>query len=480
MVEYDTAGLAGESFTLGASRAVASGETLAGGGFARIASESHSAATNTAIRLSHKYTLAAERYEVRIKRTSDNTQDSRTGHESRWSQLRAVLDEDPNYGDVTLVAVKMRATDNLSQRSSRLINGVVVRKLATYDLVTGEWSDLAATRSIAAAASYILRAENGASLADGHNDLAALWSLHATWDARGDTFNGVFDSSLTAWDAVKRVLNVGRGAPFQQGGFVRYMRDEPQEIPAALFNRRCIVRGSFSIEYDMPSDNTADAVTVEYFSEATWKIAEVTVAMRDGSIRELTPTELRDSPPAKPARMQYFGITDKAQAEREACFVCACNIYRRRRPTWRTELDAMVLSYGDVVAISHPLPSWGQDGEIEAVEGAWDEVGAVLTLTEPVRWGDASTLFLALRRRDGRLASPAVEVEAAPGGDPNKVVSLDPLPIEPDTGGDRERTYYTLGPADEWAKRVRVRSLRPRKSQVEIMAVVEDDRAHVN
>ena len=35
----------------------------------------------------------------------------------------------------------------------------------------------------------------------------------------------------------------------------------------------------------MPGEGTADAVTVEFFDEITWKIAEITAAQRDGAIR---------------------------------------------------------------------------------------------------------------------------------------------------------------------------------------------------
>lgn len=475
LIAHDTAGIAGDAFTLAATRAEPSGETLTGGGFGCLAEETYAAATNTAIRRSYKYEVAAGRYQVRIKRTTANDQDSRTGHELRWGQARAYLNTVPNYGDVTLVAVKMRATDNLSSRSSRLINGICTRKLPMWNAATG-WSAPVPTRSIAAAASYILRSENGARQPDKRFDVTKLWELHATWESRGDHFDGIFDSTLTAWEALSRVLKVGRGAPFQQGGVVRFMRDEPISLPSGLFNRRNIVKGSLNIQYDMVTEDTADAVTVQFFNRKTWAVDEVTAALRDGVVRVLSDAEMVSDPPINPARLEYMGITDEAHAGREACFAQACNLYRRRRPSWRTELDGRVLSFGEVVAISHPLPSWGQDGEIVA----WDTGTSVLTLSEAVRWPESGALYLAMRARNGALAGDVVEIAPASDGDPFKVVALDPLPLVPDTGGDRERTYYAIGPADAWARRVRVRSIKPRKGQCEIVAVVEDDRVHVN
>ncbi len=97
--------------------------------FALLAAETYTAATNTQIRLSYKYPVASARWEIKLRRTNDRDQDGRTAHEIRWGEMRSYLEGSPDYGDVTLLAIKMRATDNLSQRSSRLINGIVTRKL---------------------------------------------------------------------------------------------------------------------------------------------------------------------------------------------------------------------------------------------------------------------------------------------------------------------------------------------------------------
>ena len=62
-----------------------------------------------------------------------------------------------------LSAMKMRATDNLSQRSSRMVNCLVTRKLPVWDEVSG-WSDPQVTRSIAWALADIARSQYGGKL----------------------------------------------------------------------------------------------------------------------------------------------------------------------------------------------------------------------------------------------------------------------------------------------------------------------------
>lgn len=240
---------------------------IALGGWFNLGSESITDNTNTAIRKTYKYTVPAGRYEVRAIRTNAKDMSARAGSDLNWNALKAHLVHDDDFGNVTLLAMKMRATDNLSQRSSRMVNCIVTRKLPIWDNVTG-WSEPQATRSIAWACADILKSTYGAKLADSRIDLQALVALDAIWSsARGDTFNGVFDRKLTVWDALSQVARCGRAVAFLQGGLVRFVRDEPKTLPVALFSPRNMVKGSFKIDYVMPGEDTADSVTVEFFNE---------------------------------------------------------------------------------------------------------------------------------------------------------------------------------------------------------------------
>ena len=95
---------------------------VATGSWTSLGSESYSAATNTPQRQSYKYAVTPGRYEVRLQRLDARDTSSRAAHEIRWGSLRSYLDGMPDFGNVTLLAVRMRATDNLTQQSSRMIN----------------------------------------------------------------------------------------------------------------------------------------------------------------------------------------------------------------------------------------------------------------------------------------------------------------------------------------------------------------------
>jgi hypothetical protein len=57
--------------------------------------------------------------------------------------------------------------------------------------------------------------------------------------------------------------------PYLQSGVVRLVRDEPKTLPVARFTTANLVKGSFKLQYVMPGEETADAVTVEFLSPKT-------------------------------------------------------------------------------------------------------------------------------------------------------------------------------------------------------------------
>jgi hypothetical protein len=428
------------------------------GNWLTLGSESMSAATTTPQRMSFKYPVSLGRYEVRATRIDSKDTSSRVGHEVRWSEARGYLAGGVAFPDnVTLLAIRMRATDNLSQRSSRLINCIVTRKLPVWSASSG-WSSALPTRSIAWAYADILRASYGAKLTDERIDLAALAQLDQVWTSRGDKFDGVFDQQVTVWEALTRAARCGRAVPFLQGGIVRLVRDESRTLPVALFSTRNIVKNSLKIQYVMPGEETADAVTVEFFSSRTWKPDEVTVSLPGSSS-------------TNPAKLRLFGCTTEAHAMREGLYLAAANRYRRRIITLRTELEGLIPTYGDLIAIAHDMPSWGTGGEIVA----WDPDSLIATLSEPVGFIDEQSHVMALRRRDGGVSGPhAVTL----GGDTQQVVFAEPPQIPIETGLSAERTHFAFGIAEQWSLMARVIAVRPRGEQVEITCVAEHPAVH--
>jgi hypothetical protein len=308
------------------------------------------AATTTAQRYSIRLPVTPGRYQVRVVRMDTEQTDTRYGHEAVWAGLRTYMTGTTDFGDVTLIAMRIRASNNLSQQASRKFNVIATRKLPVWNGTS--FSANTTTRSIAWPLVY---AAKQCGLTDAQIDLAALLTLDGIWAARGDYFDGRFDNFLGFWEAASQIAQAGRAKVFMQGGVLRVARDQAATIPVALYSMRNIVRGSFSVDYLMPTPETADAVDVGYFSAENWKPARVQA-------------KLVGSAALKPAKVDQFGVTGRDHAFREGMYLAATNRYRRRMITFQTEMEGFIPSFGDLIAIQHDMPGWGQGGEVVSVQ----------------------------------------------------------------------------------------------------------------
>jgi hypothetical protein len=427
------------------------------GSWVTLGSHSYSVASTTPQRLSYTYNVTSGRHQVRLTRTSTKSTDPAVGNDFVWAGLRAYLTSVRDYGSVTLLAVRAKASNNLSSQTSRRINVIATRKLPVWNGST--WSAPTVTRSIAWAIADVLRADYGAGVPDSRIDLAGLLVLDAVWSARGDTLDIRVDATQTVWETLSTAARAGRASVFSQGGIVRCVRDQLQTLPTAMFSMRNIVRGSLSLDYAMASDQTADAVDVSYFDETTWSERIVRCALPGSSEAIVAPVQL-------------VGVTSRDQAWREGMFLAGVNRYRRRTVTFATEMEGLIVSLGDLIAVQHDMPQWGQFSEIRA----WDAGTNTATLAQDLDWSASGVKYIALRARDGSVLGP---FEATQAGADN-LVTLDTAPAEtPYTGGAAERTHVAFGVGTALYIRALVLSVRPLSAtRAEIVAVIESDAVH--
>jgi Putative phage tail protein len=426
------------------------------GSWALLGSETLSAATTTPQRVSYRYGVTPGRYEVRATRTNAKLTGTRESNEIAWGSLRAYLVGGNSYGDLTLLALRMRSSNNLSSLASRKINAIVTRKLPTWN--GSAWTAPVATANPAWALADIARASYGAGLDDSRIDLDGLQALAAEWAARGDECNLVFDSTSTIWQALQTVARTGRAFPFLQGGILRVYRDAPQALPAGMFSPRNMVRNSFKLSYKMPSEEMADAVDVEYFDRLSWSWKTVRAA-------------LPDSPALQPVKLKLPGVTSRAQAWREGMYMAACNRYRRRFVSFSTEMEGFIPSLGDLVTVTHDMPQWGQSSEVVA----FDPATATVTLMDAVAF-TTGPHYLTWRDRAGRPVGP-FQAFATASAHVVQIGGFDPLlDSAPDTGPQRERSHAAFGPAQAQYVQAKVLGITPRSaSSVDLSLVVDSD-----
>ncbi|MGV8987659.1 MAG: host specificity factor TipJ family phage tail protein [Cypionkella sp.] len=416
--------------------------------------------SNTPIRKSQRYELVTPgRYQVRAWRVDAQDMSTSVGHQILLGALRAYLRTTQDFGPVTLIAMRARATNNLSLQASRRISVISTRKLPVWNGTS--WSAPVATRSIAwAIADAARNVGYGPGLPDTEVDLSALLALEAIWAARGDSLDVRLDQSGTWWDTIQSMARAGRAQCFMQGGILRTVRDSPASVPVQSFSERNMKRGSFVIDYLMPTADTADSIKIEYFDSVRWAMQSVTCT-------------LPGSTATKPSKVSYKGITERAQVNREGLYLAACNRYRRRIVRFTTEMEGRLPMVGELIAIQHSMPGWGQQAEARS----WAADTRHLRVSEPLIFDPSGIHYAALRRPDGSLTDP---IAVTAGATPYDLILAAAPGFTPETGSERERSHVLFGVATTWSAKAKVARIDPKSlTEYDIQAVIEDPAVHL-
>ena len=212
------------------------------------------------------------------------------------------------------------------------------------------------------------------------------------------------------------------------------------------------------MEYSMPTEDTASSVELSYFDEQLWKFKEVTY-------ESLTATK------GQTAKIRMIGITKEDDAKSMAEYIALANVYRRKTLTFRTGLEGMIPSYGDLISVADDVISNTIYGEVID----YDSETGVFTLSEEMPSSDSLNWFARFRNRDG---SNSQVYEFTVGTNLNQI-TLTNGSFTPYTGGQEERTFFVLNENQEWAVTAKVIAIRPQNGEeVEIVCTPEDLRVY--
>lgn len=440
-----------------------------------LGTETVTRATSTPQRLTFKYVLASPgRAEVRIVRIDAKLASNNALHTVVWAAMRAYLSAAaPLSPTATHMAIRIRASEQLSGLSSRKVSGIWRRKLRTWS-VAGGWGPEVETRNpMWARLDKLTNTVYGDGLPDARIDLQTHADIAAVCDARQDRFDILFDSKVTSLAADRTICQSARAVPFQRAGVCTLMRDQLQSLPVTVFTGRDMVPGSMSIGYALATEVVADGVVLEYFDNRAWDWREV-----------LCPAP-GVAAPVNAVRVRLLGISGRKQANREGLYMAAQNIYRRKFPTFTTEMQGLLPAYGSPVMFAPALPGWGQHGDV----AFWDPATLIMGVTEPLQFTVGATHYVSIRRDDGSVTN-AVQVTPGPTEYDLQLasaplladgVTLMPMILD---DANRERPRYAFGASGKHRIMVRLLGIAKRgrgkdgAQLIAISAVAEDDRVH--
>lgn len=417
-------------------------------------------ATVTTQRFTYSQDVPLGRYQVRARRVNDRETGHQYGNEIVWEGLRGyVYGGEPDFGNVTLLAVKVRATDNLNSNTQEQFNVIATRKLPIRQS-DGSWSAPTATRSVIWAFVDVFKSTYGGRISDdGFFDWDMLESLDAFYEGRNEHFDWIFRDPITVWDAAKTIARVGRAVPMLVGSLISMRRDGPLTVPVALFGADNMIRGSFSWDVKLWDVEEYDSVSIEYTEPSTgYKQENILITLPGGTSD--TPEDVR-----------LPGVQDRDHAYREGLFYLASKRYIRENITFETGMEGFLPSYGDLIAVAHDVPRWGQSGIVLAAEQQSDG-RYLVALSEPLDFSQSGTYKILLRARNGDVIGP-LDIEAE--SDPRRaLITPESGSIDFMLGGENEPMLFLFGLASEDIKYGKVVKIEPQGGETVKITLVND------
>lgn len=313
------------------------------------------AASTTAQRFTRSKTLAAGRYMVRCHRDTASTGLATTSDRCTWFGLKLRIVRKPTtwrvYGNTTLVAVRIRATNGIASAATSRIRFRVRRLLRPLADPTAE---LVPTVNPADAFADIVMADYGAARPPpvaSEIDLPALTTLRDTWAAHSG-FNAVFAQKSTVFEALAMALQVVAASPLPLGGLLSVTTDAVKPSRVAMFTEANT--SGLVVAYEFDKVGASPGVRVEYREPQSFDAAFV-----------LYPDDETDVD-----GVSLFGCTSETTANQYARLLWNRKRLQRKTITFDTELEGLLLLPGDRFAMQHAMPHWGQVGIVDEISAA--------------------------------------------------------------------------------------------------------------
>jgi hypothetical protein len=387
--------------------------------------------------------LPTGRYRVRVKREDRDDATQRESSKVLWTAMRAFAVNVPGsfaYGDVTLIAMRLRATRALADAATGRITVLGTRVLPT---VLSNFTVRARTRNPADAFAQI-------ALAGGDTqglDLVNLRSLAARWNGING-FNHRFEEQQTVFDGLRICAGNVRGTPSAYARQIGIRLDRAQEFDKFLVTAQQMLTDSYSLGFRLRDDNNLDGYRVEYQDPLSTQTLSV--------LHPLSATT--------PEVVRLFGCTDKATAQAQAQYLWTKRQALRRVVDFKTEMDAHCFEVGDRIAVLHPLVDWVAAARVMRIENG----NTLLTLDTVV---ELSGLAVCVIRSE--LGEPSAQLDCIV--DRNKVTLLQ----SPGFGiytpfQGREGSTIAIGTPDNFRSAYLVTEINPSDGSVAVQAIGYD------
>ena len=375
-------------------------------------------AISSPIRRSYMITAPSSgRWAVKIQRETDATNAKGGSNRFIWSGLRLYADypTGPAYGNVTLLAVHIKASLGIGSDAAARIRVNCKRRLQP----PGGGVEAASTSPADAFADVYTDPTYGANRPLTEVDATTLLALRTKWGTYG--FNYVFKDRITVWQALQTITTPFAAEPCPIGQTMSIAQDGVKSVRSALFTDANIIANSMNVNYSWDEENATDGIEIEYLDPNDFR----QVYFRYPS------TSLR------PDQYALSGVTNATHAAQYTQLAWQRRQLQRKRITFETELEGLLLQLGDRIGVAHNVPKWGDSGLIIG------RSGNNLTADHNLNWAGATKQVL-IRNQDGTVTGPITVIR---GTADNIMVMQTPPTVTVNYDNDYDYTSFAFGEA---------------------------------
>ncbi len=320
------------------------------------------------VRRSFSTLLLTGQYDVRVRRVTPDKLESDTEvqDEVRWSVLRSIKNRPPvNRTDVALVAVRVKATDQVSSVLARF-NMLCSAPLQNWN--GSKWklhADNAATNPAWSFADVIRGAGAKKTLPDAQIDTAALLTWATDNGASGFQFSAYYTRDITQQQALQDITAVAKASPSLRDGLVSVVQDKVRTTPVQVFTPR----NSRNFKAHKTFLDPVHAIRARFVNEESNYQIDQMIVYADGFAQvagwQSDPFG-QDSDHAEATNfedMDFFGVVDtpnsRGQTWKLARYFLAASLLRPEVFELGVDWENLICERGDLVLVNHDLTLWG-------------------------------------------------------------------------------------------------------------------------
>jgi len=370
--------------------------------------------------------VANGQYEVRITRVDTKNQTTRSwADQATWLSLRSITHTSPSTTGTCKVAMRIRATDQLTG-TLQTMSCRVQQSVRVYNRGTGTWS-WQYSRNPAWIAYWLMTQSRAVArrVPESRMDLASFADFADFCTANGFEARMVVDTQMTAADLIRKILAGALGDLGNRDGKYCVVFDRNDPMPVLPFTPQ----ETQGFKASRAFVKIPHALRVQFKNpEADWQDDEI-VVVRDGySYRG---KDARGNSSTDPVATEFETLNLQQtvlpkQAWKVGRYHFAQALYRPNTYEWSSDIAGLSVSRGDCVQVPNDVTEWGAGwGRVlQIVAGGVAGAAATVTLDNDIATDAGKAYRMQIRKASGEVS--VVNLVAA-GGETN-VFAIDALP----------------------------------------------------